>query len=61
MKRIFISGATGHLGQNLALHLAEQGYIIHALVRDLSKAGILLEHKLYPGNKKTLSWLNGGN
>jgi len=46
MKRIFITGATGYFGQNLALHLAEEGYIIYALVRDLSKAGILLEHKL---------------
>lgn len=53
MKRIFITGATGYLGQNLALNLAEKGYIIHALVRDLPKAAKLLKHskiELFPGS-----------
>lgn len=45
MKKIFITGATGYLGQRLALILAEQGFIIHALVRDISKADELLNHK----------------
>lgn len=53
MKRIFITGATGYLGQRLALSLAEQGYSIHAFVRDLPRAESLLEHtniKLYAGD-----------
>lgn len=53
MKRIFITGATGYLGQILALNLAERGYIIHALVRDVPKATTLLKHsniKLFPGS-----------
>jgi farnesol dehydrogenase len=52
MKKTFITGATGYLGQRLALHLANQGHEIHALVRNTAKAGRLLEHpniKLHPG------------
>ncbi|WP_411274886.1 NAD-dependent epimerase/dehydratase family protein [Daejeonella sp.] len=53
MKRIFITGATGYLGQILALNLAEKGNIIHALVRDVPKAEKLLKHpniKLFHGS-----------
>ncbi|MGF7079119.1 NAD-dependent epimerase/dehydratase family protein [Mucilaginibacter sp. UYCu711] len=40
---IFITGATGYIGQQLALKLAEDGHIIHALIRDEQK-GVLLAH-----------------
>jgi len=33
MENIFITGATGFIGANLALYLAEKGHIIHALHR----------------------------
>ncbi len=39
---IFITGATGYIGQRLTLKLAEKGHVIHALVRDLEKARLLL-------------------
>lgn len=44
MRKIFITGATGFIGSKLALHLAEQGHTVHALVRSLEKAK-KLEHK----------------
>ena len=34
---VFISGSTGFIGQNLALKLANSGYIVHALYRDMGK------------------------
>ncbi len=43
-KKIFVSGATGFIGSNLALHLADKGHIVHALFRSSQKAEIL-EHK----------------
>jgi farnesol dehydrogenase len=36
MEKIFISGATGFIGSNLACKLANQGFIIHALIRNSS-------------------------
>lgn len=48
MKRIFITGATGFIGQELCLKLAEQGHSVRALyrseskVRELRKANIEL-------------------
>lgn len=33
--KIFITGATGYIGHNLALTLANQGYSVHALVRNI--------------------------
>ena len=50
---IFITGATGYIGQKLALSLAEKGYAVHALVRDEMKGKSLLEHsniKLFVGD-----------
>ena len=50
---IFITGATGFIGQKLALTLAENGHTIHALVRDPQKASRLLKHqniKLFAGD-----------
>lgn len=42
---IFLTGATGYIGQKLALRLADEGHIIHALVRNAEKAGLVLAHK----------------
>jgi nucleoside-diphosphate-sugar epimerase len=50
--RIFITGATGYIGQQLALKLANNGHTIHALLRN-EKKGIFLNHPnihLFPGN-----------
>ncbi|MFC2168474.1 NAD-dependent epimerase/dehydratase family protein [Acidobacteriota bacterium] len=41
VKKIFVSGATGFIGSHLALFLAEQGNIVHALFRSSQKAEIL--------------------
>ncbi|MGC9341455.1 MAG: NAD-dependent epimerase/dehydratase family protein [Bacteroidales bacterium] len=44
MKKYFISGATGFIGSQLALYLAEKGNMVHALFRSEEKAK-LLQHK----------------
>lgn len=52
-KNIFITGATGYLGQRLAFNLADSGKFIHVLVRDVAKAKTLLAHpaiKLFKGD-----------
>lgn len=41
MKKIFLTGATGFIGERLALRLAEDGHQVHALVRDPHKAARL--------------------
>lgn len=41
--KIFISGATGFIGSRLALRLANNGHMVHALYRDASKVSII-EH-----------------
>ena len=38
MKKIFLSGATGYIGNRLAIRLAEEGNIVHALYRTEEKA-----------------------
>ncbi|MGB4774232.1 MAG: NAD-dependent epimerase/dehydratase family protein [Daejeonella sp.] len=38
--KIFITGATGYIGNRLALNLAEQGYIVNILVRNLNSINI---------------------
>ncbi len=51
--KILVTGATGFIGQKLALELANQGNTIHALVRDICKAETLLSHpqiKLFAGD-----------
>jgi nucleoside-diphosphate-sugar epimerase len=51
--RIFITGATGYIGQKLTLQLADDGHTIHALIRDEQKAKSLLDHPsilLFPGD-----------
>lgn len=42
--KIFVTGATGYIGQQLALRLAGDGQEVVALVRDPVKAAKLLEH-----------------
>jgi NAD+-dependent farnesol dehydrogenase len=56
---IFVTGATGYVGKNLSMKLAREGYIVHALYRDIAKTKGL-EHdniKLFHGDildKKSL-------
>ncbi|MCJ7582530.1 MAG: SDR family oxidoreductase [Candidatus Aminicenantes bacterium] len=40
-KKIFVSGATGFIGSHVALCLADEGHIVHALFRSFQKAEIL--------------------
>lgn len=42
---IFLTGATGYIGQKLALQLADEGHIIHALARCETSAKAILSHK----------------
>jgi nucleoside-diphosphate-sugar epimerase len=42
--QIFITGATGFVGERLAMYLAQQGHTVHALVRDVEKARKILIH-----------------
>lgn len=39
--KVFISGATGYIGNNLALRLANEGQQVHALCRSAEKKGLL--------------------
>jgi nucleoside-diphosphate-sugar epimerase len=59
---IFVTGATGYIGKNLSLRLAREGFIVHALYRDIAKTKGL-EHeniKLFRGDiKDKNSLLNG--
>jgi farnesol dehydrogenase len=50
--KIFITGATGYIGNNLALRLANEGNTVHALCRNAAKQQ-LLQHdniKLFDGD-----------
>ncbi len=52
MKKIFVSGATGFIGSRLALRLAEEGNMVHALYRSEWKTSHI-QHpniKLFKGN-----------
>ncbi len=42
--KIFMTGATGYIGQQLALRLAAEGHQVIALVRNVEKAAFLLDH-----------------
>lgn len=44
LNNIFLTGATGYLGQRLVQHLVGKGHTIHALVRNKSKAMTILNH-----------------
>jgi nucleoside-diphosphate-sugar epimerase len=61
---IFVTGATGFVGRNLTLRLAGEGYLVHALYRDINKTkglehpniklfkgDILIKESLYEGMK----------
>ncbi|MEJ6682151.1 MAG: NAD-dependent epimerase/dehydratase family protein [Flavobacteriales bacterium] len=50
---IFLTGATGFIGSQMALKLAEQGHTIHALVRSIERAKKEVRHesiKFFEGN-----------
>src|SRR6478752_4105432 len=50
--KIFITGATGYIGNNLAKRLADEGHLVHALNRSSHKSA-LLDHeniKLFKGD-----------
>jgi len=52
MKKIFITGATGFIGSNLAGKLANQGYTVHALMRASSNISSIKHEniKLFQGD-----------
>ncbi|HSK14109.1 MAG TPA: NAD-dependent epimerase/dehydratase family protein [Phnomibacter sp.] len=58
--KIFITGATGHLGSRLAIALADQGHLVHALSHARPSSSELLQHpniKIFQGDvtvKETL-------
>lgn len=54
--KVFLTGATGYIGNRLALQLAESNFEVHALVRDLSSENIPVHPniKLFKGNLNDL-------
>jgi NAD+-dependent farnesol dehydrogenase len=46
--KIFVSGATGFIGNRLAIRLAEQGHSVHALYRDDNKLPLLNHNGIEP-------------
>ena len=46
--KVFVTGATGYVGHQLALKLASQNFEIHALVRDLNSDKIPRHKKIKP-------------
>jgi nucleoside-diphosphate-sugar epimerase len=50
--KVFVSGATGFIGERLCLKLADKGYTVHALYRDIDKT-LGIQHpniKLFKGD-----------
>jgi farnesol dehydrogenase len=49
---VFVTGATGFVGQKLTMKLAQEGHTVHALYRDLSKTKALSHQniKLFKGD-----------
>ncbi len=43
--KIFLTGASGFIGSQLALKLAESGHTVHALVRSIKRAEKQVSHK----------------
>lgn len=52
MEKILVTGATGFIGKNITLMLANSGYKVHALYRSLSKTSDLIHPNisLFEGN-----------
>ena len=50
--KVFLTGATGYIGNRLAIHLAENNYEVHALVRNLKSDNIPVHSNiiLFEGN-----------
>ncbi len=50
--KVFLTGATGYIGNRLALHLAENNYEVHALVRNIKSENIPVHSNilLFEGN-----------
>src|SRR5688572_16423696 len=46
--KIFLTGATGYVGRELALALAKQGDVVHILVRDLASQNLPQHPNLIP-------------
>lgn len=44
--RVFITGATGYVGHQLALKLAKENYMVHALVRDVNSANLPMDKNI---------------
>ncbi|HQW94066.1 MAG TPA: NAD-dependent epimerase/dehydratase family protein [Ferruginibacter sp.] len=55
--KIFITGATGYIGHQLALKLANQGNVVHIIVRDQSSPNIPVHNNIivFPGDITYLS------
>lgn len=47
MKKVFVTGATGFIGEKLCLRLLEKGYAVHAIVRGVSRAQHLAEQGVH--------------
>ncbi len=43
---VFLTGATGYVGHQLALKLAKEDYIVHALVRDVNSANLPIDKNI---------------
>lgn len=52
---IFITGATGYIGNNLAMRLANEGHTIHALCRDAGKKHLLQHPNIHIFNGDILN------
>lgn len=43
--KVFLTGATGFIGSQLAEHLAKSGHTVHALVRSVKRAKEQVSHE----------------
>jgi farnesol dehydrogenase len=59
MKKVFVTGATGFIGEKLCLNLLERGYEVHAIVRGVHRAQGLADQgvKLYNGDLSSMEVL----
>lgn len=46
--KIFVTGVTGYIGSKLAVSLAQDGYIVHALVRNPNSATLPIHENIIP-------------